>query len=111
MFVKERFQRGRSGVNVGRLLSQATQKRARELGFRKWYGLSTPESLEYHKKHGWRHFPKYDMVYLDGMVKVSYVELELRKSVWNPIRIEPYIIMFFMALARLRALIRGVRPP
>ncbi len=90
-YVKEKFQHGKTGVNIGSMLRRATIQKARDLGFRKIYGYSLPESVGFHKKFGAKYLPRYNFRYLEGAVEVHYYEIELRPSIRNSIRIEPYI--------------------
>ncbi len=105
-YVREAYQKGKAGISVGRMLSVAAQERARKMGFRKWYGLSIPESVEYHKRYGWKHYPRHDTVSLDSGMRVHYIELELRKSALNGIRIEPYLLAAFRMIGRARMAMR-----
>lgn len=89
-YVKEKFQRGRAGVSVGKLLAKARIKWASEMGFRKMYGYSTPESTGFHEKFGARFFSSHDSIYA-GDVRVHYYEIELRPSRLNGLRFEPYV--------------------
>lgn len=91
-YVKEAFQHGKAGVSLGRPLRDATLAEAKRLGFRKMYGFSTPESVGFHKKFGAVFHPRYN-TRMFGTVIVEYYEIELRKSVLNGIRMEPYAVM------------------
>lgn len=90
-YVRPAFQKGRAGVNVGSLLRSANIERAKALGCRKMYGFSTPEAIGWHKRFGARFFPAYNRTYALGMVPIHYYEIELRKSRWNWLKLEPYI--------------------
>ncbi|NYZ74139.1 hypothetical protein H0O00_03275 [Candidatus Micrarchaeota archaeon] len=89
-YVKQDFQRGKAGVSVGSLLRKETIARAKALGCRKMYGLSTPEAVGFHSKFGARFFPNHDRSYLYPPVRLCYYEMELKPSMWNGLRIEPY---------------------
>lgn len=88
-YVKEEFQRGRAGVSVGSMLRLAIMKKAKELGYRKLYGFSTPEAIGFHKKFGARFFPRYNKI--NYGVQVHYYEIELNRSIINGIRFEPLL--------------------
>ena len=90
-YVKKKFQKGKSGVNVGSALRKATIEKASQLGCRKIYGYSTMEAVNFHRKFGAEFYPKYDnyLKYPDAMA--HYYEIILRPSFWNGIRIEPYV--------------------
>lgn len=90
-FVKKNFQKGKAGVSVGTMLRKATIQKAASLGFRKIYGYSTPEAIGFHKKFGFKPCPAYNRYNPDNGVVLQYYELELRKSIWNGLRIEPYL--------------------
>jgi hypothetical protein len=90
LYVKERFQRGKAGVNVGSLITKERLRRAGEMGFRKAYGYCTPESLGFHKKFGAKYYPFHNSTYLD-VVKVHYYEIWLRPHILNYLRIEPFL--------------------
>jgi GNAT superfamily N-acetyltransferase len=85
-YVKRKFQ----GVGVGSLLKKATLERANKLGFRKMYGYSTEEAINFNKKHGAVFYPQFNAFREGSEVLVHYYEVELRKSVLNRLRIEPY---------------------
>jgi hypothetical protein len=90
-FVKEKFQHGKAGVNVGSRLRCATVYKAKNMGFRKVYGYATPESRNFHKKFGAKFFSAYNIKYLNNTVQVNYYEFELHPSIWNIFRVEPYL--------------------
>lgn len=87
-YVKSDFQKGKSGVNVGSMLRRATIEKAKSLGARKLFGYATNESAGFHRKFGARFLPIYNGSYLGG-VPTNYYEIELRKSLWNHIPLEP----------------------
>lgn len=104
-YVLESFQKGKSGVSVGRLLREATLAEARRLGFRKIYGYSTPEAAGYHKKFGAVFYPRYNSR-LVGTVVLQYYEIELRKSILNSLHVEPYVYRAGMLLGSALGFIR-----
>jgi L-amino acid N-acyltransferase YncA len=89
-YVRASFQGGKAGVSVGRLLREATISEARRLGFRKMYGFSTPDSAGFHSKFGAVFYPRHDARFA-GKANLRYYEIELRKSILNGVRIEPYV--------------------
>lgn len=102
-YVKERYQKGRAGVRVGSMLKKATIEKAKSLGFRKMYGYSTPEARGLCKKFGARFFPSHNAK--EQNVEFHYYEIELCKSFWNSIRIEPY----FAELSQMAKLYSSLR--
>ncbi len=100
-YVKEKFQRGKAGVSVGKMLRLATIEKAKKLGARKMFGYATIESVGFHKKFGARFMPMFNSSYLDG-VRSYYYEIELRPSFWNRITVEPFIFQFSKLLGKLR---------
>ncbi|MEW6035037.1 MAG: hypothetical protein AB1529_00350 [Candidatus Micrarchaeota archaeon] len=100
-YVREEFQRGKAGVSVGRMLREATLKAARDMGFRKLYGYSTPEATGFHAKFGAIFHPGHDSTYMGG-VRILYYETELRKSRLNAIRIEPYVFKIGRFISQLK---------
>jgi len=105
-FVKEKFQRGRAGVSVGKMLRIASIQKAKGLGFRKIFGYSTPEAVGFHKKFGAVFYPEHNGFYLDKRVVTQYYEIELRKSALNRMRPEAYISGASHLTGRLFASIR-----
>jgi len=91
LYVREKYQRGRGGARVGSLLRDERIRRIRKLGFRKIYAFSVPESKGFHEKAGARFYPKHDIYYMKGKVRLGYLEIILRKNPLNSIRIEPYL--------------------
>ncbi len=89
-YVRGAFQRGKAGISVGRLLREATLGEARRRGFRKVCGYSAPESVGFHRKFGAIFYPAHDDC-LFGTVRLRYYEIELRKSIFNSIRVEPLV--------------------
>ena len=89
-YVRQDFQRGKAGVPVGSLLRKETIARARALGCRKVYGLSTPEAVGFHSKFGARFFPNHDRTYLNPPVRLRYYDIVLRPSMWNGVRLETW---------------------
>jgi hypothetical protein len=107
LYVKRKFQRGRSGIPVGSLIRSATIERAKSLGFRKLYGYATPEAVNFQKKHGAALYPSHNTKRSGSDITVHYYEVELKKHPLNAIRIEPYVSeLSFLSrlLLRLRAL-------
>jgi hypothetical protein len=88
-YVLERYQRGRMGISVGSLLKKATIRKAKDMGFRKIYGYSTPESASFHKKFGSTLYPSKD-VSKDG-IEFRYFEIVLREGLVNRLPVEPLI--------------------
>jgi L-amino acid N-acyltransferase YncA len=99
-YVREKFQRGRAGVSVGKLLRLATIEEARKLGARKMYGYATIESIGFHKKFGAKFVSMFNSSYLDG-VRSYYYEIELRPSFWNRIPFEPFVFQFSKLVGKL----------
>jgi len=103
-YVREAFQKGKAGVSVGRLLREATIAEAKRRGFRKMYGFSTPEAAGFHRKFVAVFHPEYDTT-MSGL-PLKYYEIELRRSVFNGVRVEPYVhragMLFGAALKALR---------
>ncbi|MDD5172247.1 MAG: GNAT family protein [Candidatus ainarchaeum sp.] len=89
-YVKSDFQRGKAGVPVGSMIRKEILARATALGCRKIYGFSTPEAVGFHKKHGAVFFPCHDR-YEGNDMRLPYYEVELKPSMWNRLRIEPYV--------------------
>jgi len=89
-YVREAFQHGKAGFSIGRPLREATIGEAKRLGYRKMYGFSTPEAVGFHRKFGAVFYPEHNAK-LFGTVTVQYYEIELRKSAWNRLHIEPYV--------------------
>jgi L-amino acid N-acyltransferase YncA len=92
-YVREKFQRGKAGVSVGKMLRIATIEKAKRLGARKLFGYATIESVGFHKKFGAKFVPLFNSSYLGG-VRSYYYEIELRPSFWNRIPIEPFVFQF-----------------
>ena len=88
-YVRRGLQQGKGGLGLGTMLREVTLGRARELGYRKVWGYSQPESMGWHRKFGARFYPRHDTYNPDHAMLVRYYEIELRKSLWNCIRIEP----------------------
>jgi hypothetical protein len=91
LYVREKYQRGKSGFHVGTMLRDERIRQAKKQGFRKLYAFSGPEAIPFHEKAGARFYPSHDMTHMQGKVRVSYFEIELKKSPLNRLRIEPYI--------------------
>lgn len=89
-YVKPSFQKGRAGVPVGSLLRAETITRAKAIGCRKMYGFSTPEAVRFHKKFGARFYPLFNRDSSDSKVRIRYYEIDLRPSIWNMLKIEPF---------------------
>lgn len=93
-YVKKSFQKGKAGVGVGSLLRKATIEKARAMGLRKLYGFTTAESVGFHKKSGAVFIPLFDNLGYSGYsgkVKRLYYEIELKRSIWNILPVEPFI--------------------
>ena len=90
-FVKEKFQRGRAGVNVGRMLRKKTISMAASKNYRKIYGYATTEAIGFHKKFGAKFFPEYNHPSNIEGATDNYYEIELRPSFLNGLKIEPNI--------------------
>lgn len=103
MFVREAFQRGKAGVNVGTLLRKAILEKARAMGFRKIYGFSTPEAVGFHKRFSAIFIPVFNVDYLEGNVPVHYYEIRLRPSILNSIPIEPLMFRLFRLSEAIRS--------
>lgn len=99
-YVKEKFQHGKAGVSVGKMLRNATIEKARNLGARKMFGYATTESIGFHKKFGAKFVPMFNSSYLGG-VRAYYYEMELRPSIWNRIPFEPFIFQFSKLVGKL----------
>ena len=89
-YVKEQFQRGRSGVSIESMLRCATLERARSMGFRKLCGYAYPEAKAFHERGGATSCPAHSARDWNSAVALNYYEFELRASIWNRFRIEPY---------------------
>jgi ribosomal protein S18 acetylase RimI-like enzyme len=99
-YVKERCQRGKAGVSVGRLLVEKRLEMARDKGFRKFYSFSVPESIGFQKKIGMKLYPEHNIpTFWDS--ELHYCELELRPSFWNRFTIEPYCAKIWKSLSSL----------
>ena len=86
-YVRKAYQ----GAGIGSMLKKWSIGRAKELGFRKIYGYSTPEAVAFNKKHGAVFFPEFDQKRGGSEVVVHYYEIELKKSFLNGLKLEPYI--------------------
>lgn len=108
-YVRLGLQRGKGGVGLGTLLREVTLGRARDLGYRKVWGYAQPESKGWHGKFGARFYPRHDTYNPDHSITVHYYEIELRKSFWNSIRIEPCLFRLSKLVPTLRARLRDRR--
>jgi len=90
IFVRKKFQRGKGGVNVGTLLSKARDERCLGLGYRKSFGYAVADSLGFHKRFNKRFYSEHNYVNEKGTL-LHYCEAELRPSILNGARVEPYI--------------------
>ncbi len=108
LYVREKYQRGKSGTHVGSMLRDERIKQAKKLGFRKIYSFSVPEATGFHAKAGAKFYPSHDMAYMRGKVRVSYFEIELKKSHLNSLRIEPCLHKSMLRLSYLMAAVHGL---
>ena len=108
-YVRLGLQRGKGGVGLGTLLRDVTLGRARELGYRKVWGYAQPESKGWHGKFGARFYPRHDTYNPEHSMMVHYYEIELRKSIWNSVRIEPCLIRLGTLIPTLEARFRNRR--
>ncbi len=91
-FVKEAYQKNKRGISFGKMLREATISKASSLGFRKIFGYSAASAIGFHKKFNAKTYPKYNKKSpICKSVELLYYEIELYPSVWNGLRIEPYI--------------------
>lgn len=108
-YVRAGQQRGRGGVGLGTKLREETLERARQQGYRKVWGYSQPESKGWHEKFGACFHPRHDTYNPEHEMTVHYYEIELRKSPWNAVRIEPILVRVAGQLRTLRAKLRDKR--
>ena len=108
-YVRLGLQRGKGGVGLGTLLRDVTLGRARELGYRKVWGYAQPESKGWHGKFGARFYPRHDTYNPEHSMMVHYYEIELRKSIWNCVRIEPCLFRLGKLIPTLEARFRDRR--
>jgi len=104
--VLEAFQRGKSGVNVGRMIREEILARASAMGFRKLYGFSAPEAIGFHKRFGAVFYPASNRFQKEYGLEIHYYEIEIKKSFWNRIRIEPYAYALGLFYGRALSSIR-----
>jgi len=91
-YVKENYQKKKTGLSFGKMLRQATISKAASFGFRKIFGYSAQNVIGFHKKFGAKTYPKYNKKSpFSSTVELQYYEIELYHSIWNKFRIEPYI--------------------
>jgi hypothetical protein len=91
IYVGEKFQGGKAGVSVGRMLNERRISILSEKGFRKVYGYASPESVSFESKYGAKFFPRFDRFFPFDQATYRYYEIELRPSMLNPLPIEPVI--------------------
>jgi len=108
-YVRLGLQRGKGGVGLGTLLREATLGQARKLGYRKVWGYAQPESKGWHGKFGARFYRRHDTYNPEHSMRVYYYEIELRKSLWNSIRIEPCLFRLSKLVPTLKARLRDRR--
>lgn len=108
-YVRLGLQRGKGGVGLGTLLREVTLGRARDLGYRKVWGYAQPESKGWHGKFGARFYPRHDTYNPEHSMMVHYYEIELRKSIWNSVRIEPCLFRLSKLVPTLEARLRDRR--
>ncbi|MFH0884972.1 MAG: hypothetical protein V1861_04640 [Candidatus Micrarchaeota archaeon] len=108
LFVREKYQRGKSGPHVGSILRDERLRRAKKMGFRKIYAFSGPEALGFNAKAGSKFYPEHDMAYMWGKVRVHYYEIELRESPLNSLRLEPYLHKTMLRLSYLMHALLGL---
>jgi len=90
-YVASEFQRGKMGVNVGRMLVDERRKLIAKMNHRKYYSYSTPESVRFGKKCGVKYYPLHNTYSLNSSLALHYYEMILRPSPLNRIRFEPYL--------------------
>ncbi len=110
-YVRTSFQHGKAGVSVGPMIRRATLEWARGRGFRKIFGYSTPEAVEYHKKFGAVFHPEYNFRYAGNQVEVHYYEIVLRESPLNAVPLEPYAYRLWRAGGDLKCALLGFLRP
>lgn len=108
LYVREGYQRGKSGAKVGSMLRDERLRLVGRQGFRKVYAFAVPESIGFHKKSGAVFYPQHDIYYLENAVCLAYYEIILKKSVLNGIRIEPYLHRAGNRIFYLYELLRGL---
>lgn len=108
-YVRLGLQRGKGGVGLGTLLREVTLGRARELGYRKVWGYAQLESKAWHGKFGARFYPRHDTYNPEHSMRVHYYEIELKKSFWNSVRIEPCLFRVSKLVPTLKARFRDRR--
>jgi L-amino acid N-acyltransferase YncA len=102
LYVKEKFQRGKAGVSVGKELMLARKRKLQSLGFRKYYSYSVPESVGFQKKFGAKFYPFHDTYSLNKSVRMRYFDVEIKPSALNRLRVEPFIFELNCLIWRLR---------
>ncbi len=108
LYVREKYQRGKSGIHVGTMLRDERIRRARLRGFRKIYAFSGPEAIRFHEKGGAKFYPSHDMAYMHKKVRVRYFEIVLRKSPLNSLRFEPYLHKSMLRLSYFKNVVLGL---
>jgi hypothetical protein len=108
LYVAGKFQHGKAGVSVGMLLRKAILASARDKGYRKVFGYSTPEAIGFHKKFGAVFFPRYNHKLKGKDMQFHYYEVELRHSKFHGPRLEPYLFDFIGLYLRVIGRIGGV---
>ncbi|MDF1552412.1 MAG: hypothetical protein P1P84_05085 [Deferrisomatales bacterium] len=108
-YVRLDLQAAKGGAGLGTRLRNATLGRARELGYRKVWGYSMPESRGWHGKFGARFYPRHDTYNPEHSGMVGYYEIELRASFWNRVRIEPCLYRLSKLLPTIAARLRDRR--
>jgi L-amino acid N-acyltransferase YncA len=103
LYVREKFQRGKAGINVGKELLSARKERMLAMGIRKYYSYSVPEAVGFQKKIGAKFHPFHDSYSLNESVKMKYFEVDIRPTMLNAVRVEPFIFELKFLLWKLRS--------
>jgi len=106
-YVRQSFQRGRKGLNVGTMIRAAILERARSMGFRKLYGFSTPEAINFHTKFYARFLPFFNRTFNGGKTVLHYYEIDLEPNLFNRIPMEPFILSMTDAYVRFRSYLKS----
>jgi len=106
-YVAPKFQRGKMGVNVGRMLIDERKKTIAGMNYRKYYSYSTPESVAFGKKCGVKYYPAHNTYSLNSRLALHYYEMLLRPSFLNKIRFEPYLFELSILFGKLINKLKG----
>lgn len=106
-YVTSEFQRGKMGVNVGRMLISERRKLMSKMNYRKYYSYSTPESVKFGKKCGVKYYPAHNTYSLNSSLALHYYEFILRPSFLNKIRFEPYLFELSIIFGKIIHKLKG----